>query len=85
MKRLTIYDMKYRTLETAPHFFARKTLKFFGQTMRDFSVRKLDSGKYEISAPIFMRADHAGAALKPTGHHTVRIFNPETNALEYAR
>ena len=50
-KRFTISDIKYYTEETAPHFFSRKTLKFFGQTMASFKVVH-DEGRVYIYAPI---------------------------------
>lgn len=73
---LTIYDIKYRTTET--HFFDRKTLKFFGQTMKSFSVHKIDATHYRISAPIYCGK---GPGRRYCGQ-TVRIFNTETNQLE---
>jgi hypothetical protein len=73
-KRLTIYDIKHRTLETEPYFFDRKTLKFFGQTLKDFSVLKLSETVYHISAPI----RHNGRSI---GHRTVKYFNTRTNTL----
>lgn len=51
MKRLTIYDIKYR-VENAPYFFDRKTMKFFNQTLKDFRVYKLDNNTYKITAPM---------------------------------
>lgn len=77
-KSLTIYDIKYRTQETAPYFFVPKTLKFFGQTMRSFSVKKQADGRYYISAPMIDRF---------TGRNmgkTERWFNPITNELQHS-
>jgi len=74
---MTIYEIKRRTLETAPYFFTAKTLKFFGQTMRSFRVRKQQDGRFLISAPMIDRF---------TGRNmgeTKRYFNPETNTLEH--
>lgn len=71
MVKLTIYDIKRLTENTAPMFFDRKTLKFFGQKMKDFKVYKLEDGKYQICAP------------RLHGGYTQRIFNPETNILEH--
>lgn len=48
---MTIYEIKRFTQETAPFFFTSKTLKFFGQTMRSFSVKKQSDGRYMITAP----------------------------------
>ena len=49
-RRLTISDIKYDTMANEPHFFDRKTMKFFGQTMRDFHVYKSPKGKIFILA-----------------------------------
>lgn len=76
-KRLTIYDIKRLTQDTAPYFFTTKTLKFFGQTMRSFSVSKQSDGRYLITAPMVDRF---------TGRNmgqTKRYFNPDTNILEH--
>ena len=69
MKKLTIYDIKRLTMETSPYFFSKDTMKFFGQTMRDFKVSLLNDGRYKISAP-------------SQDFETVRYFNPENNQLE---
>lgn len=72
---MTIYEIKERTEKTSPYFFTRDTLKFFHQTMRSFSVRKMKDGKYLISAPM---KDHTGRKVGTTQ----RYFNPENNQLE---
>ena len=75
---MTIYEIKNRTQETAPYFFVPKTLKFFGQTMRSFSVIKQPDGRYLISAPMIDRF---------TGRNmgkTQRYFNPLTNELQHS-
>jgi hypothetical protein len=71
---MTIYEIKRLTEETAPYFFTRQTLKFFGQTLKDFSVTKQVDGRYMIIA-IMRNA--------PSKMHTVRFFNPITNKLEF--
>ena len=71
---MTIYEIKRRTEETAPYFFTRNTLKFFGQTMRDFKVYKQADGRYMITAPMRINGRIAG--------HTERYFNPVNNKLE---
>lgn len=76
---MTIYEIKRRTLETSPYFFTPKTLKFFGQTMRSFSVRKQVNGKYLISAPMLDRFTGRNMGT------TKRLFNPETNELEFVK
>jgi len=73
---MTIYEIKRLTADTSPYFFVPKTLKFFGQTMRSFSVRKQPDGRYYISAPMIDRF---------TGRNigkTERYFNPTTNTLD---
>jgi hypothetical protein len=72
-KTMTIYEIKERTRETSPYFFERKTMKFFGQTMKSFRVYKQKDGKYLIVAPW-------GPGC-PRGV-TRRLFNPKTNDLE---
>ena len=40
---MTPYELKYQ-VESAgrePHFFSRKTMQFFGDTMRNYGVRKV--------------------------------------------
>lgn len=72
---MTIYEIKQRVAETEPYFFDRKTMKFFGQTLRDFSVRRLPDGRYRISAPIRFEGKIIGT--------TARIFDPKTNELTH--
>lgn len=50
-KRFTISDIKFYTENNAPHFFDRKSLKFFGQTMGSFKVIHKDERVF-IVAPI---------------------------------
>ena len=72
---MTISEIKRRTQETSPYFFSKDTMRFFGQTMRSFTVKKQDDGRYMIQAP--MRDSN--------GRHmglTVRYFNPVNNQLE---
>ena len=71
---MTIYEIKRRTEETSPEFFTRQTLKFFGQTLKDFRVYKVDSKNYLITAPMRMRGEIIG--------HTRRLFNTNTNKLQ---
>jgi len=71
---MNIYDIKRLTAETSPYFFSRKTLKFFGQTMKSFKVYKQDDGRYKITADTFM-------GDIPTGK-TIKFFNPTNNKLE---
>lgn len=79
---MTIYEIKRRLEEKKPHFFSRDTLKFFGQTMRDFKVYKQKDGKFLIVAPISQRTRFSGSEIWTTTGQTRRVFNPETNDLE---
>jgi len=73
---MTISDIKRLTAETSPHFFDRKSLRFFGQTMRSFRVVKQSDGRYLISAPM---KDSNGVFVG----QTIRYFNPKTNKLDH--
>lgn len=70
-KRLTIYDIKRLTAETSSYFFDRKTMKFFGQTLKMFSVCKCGDGRY------FIKAKRKGNG------YTEMFFNPANNMLEH--
>lgn len=71
---MTIYDIKRLTKETSPYYFTTKALKFFGQTMRSFKLKKQPDGRIHISAPIYMDGKQRG--------YSERWFNPLTNELE---
>ena len=79
---MTIYEIKRRLEEKKPHFFSRETLKFFGQTMKDFKVYKQKDGKFLMVAPIRSRCWGLSFETWATIGQTRRIFNPETNDLE---
>ena len=70
-KKPTIYEIKAR-LRGDSHYFTRSSMKFFGQTLKDFKVYAREDGTFEISAPIRMNG-------RPTGHYSKRIFCPVTN------
>ena len=72
---MTISEIKYRTMKKSPYFFTRDTLKFFGQTMKDFKIKKQKDGKFLISAPARLEGKIV--------HYTERLFNPVTNDLEF--
>jgi len=55
MSTPTIYEIKRATKFKSPHFFDRDTLKFFGQTMKSFKVKKSPKGRIFIYAPIYDR------------------------------
>lgn len=51
----TIYDIKYCV---GGYFFSRDSMKFFGQTMKDFKVKtNKDKSRCFIYAPAYMRQD----------------------------
>ncbi len=75
---MTIEDIKELTAQTAPNFFSTGTLKFFGQTMRSFSVTKQDDGRYLISAPSYWYINGKRTLMGITK----RYFNPVTNQLD---
>jgi hypothetical protein len=72
---MTISEIKKATLETAPYFFSKETMRFFGQRMSSFSVKKQPDGRVRISAPMF---DRSGKNMG----ETIRFFNPVNNQLE---
>lgn len=74
---MTIYDIKRDSEAKSPYFFTRNSMRFFGQTLRDFSVKKQPDGRFLISAPMRDRFNNN----KLMGH-TKRYFNPENNELE---
>lgn len=53
MQKPTIAEIKARTSKESPYFFSRDTLKFFGQTMRSFSVKVSPKGNVYIVAPSY--------------------------------
>ena len=71
---MTIYEIKRLTQDTAPYFFSRDTMRFFGQTLGSFRVKKQEDGRFKVSAPSGDNWDG--------DHETVRFFNPENNELE---
>ena len=73
-KRLTIYDIKMRTETTSPCFFSRKTMEFFGQTLKDFHIRRQADGRYRIEAPSYQGGKLMGL--------TIRYYNPLTDDLD---
>jgi hypothetical protein len=71
---MTIYEIKERTKKTSPYFFSKDTMKFFGQTMKDFKVYKQKDGRFKIVAP-------SGSDWS-NDLQTIRYFNPTNNELE---
>ena len=74
---MTIYEIKraVESAKTAPYFFDRKSMQFFCQTMKSFSVQKQNDGRYYISAPMIDRATGRQMGL------TERYFDPKTSCL----
>ena len=68
---MTIYEIKGR-VTNAPYFFARSSMKFFNQTLKDFKVSKIGDNLYKLTAPM---RDFEGRNMGVT----VRIFNAITN------
>jgi hypothetical protein len=66
---MTIGQIKKLTAETEPYYFSRKTMRWWGQRMSDFSVSKCEDGRYLIQAP-------------SKYGESVRYFNPSNNELE---
>lgn len=79
---MTIYDIKNKLMDSAPEFFSRETLKFFGQTMKDFRVFKQKDGKFLLVAPIMGKTRFSSSGIYCKVGETRRVFNPETNKLE---
>lgn len=75
IKTMTIYQIKQLTAETAPYYFSKDSMRFFGQTMKSFKVSKCEDGRYQISAPM---KDSRGVVMG----ESVRYFNPANNTLE---
>jgi hypothetical protein len=52
---MTIYEIKRRTKETSPYYFDKKTMRFFGQRLKDFKVRQCRNNKnvYLLTAPSY--------------------------------
>ena len=71
---MTIYEIKRLTNKTAPYFFSKDTMRFFGQTLRSFKVKKQKDGRFKVSAPSGDNWDG--------DYETVRYFNPKNNELE---
>lgn len=72
---MTIYDIKHKHLLKEPnsYFFSRQTMRFFGQTLKSFSVRKYGRG-YRMSAPMRDRGKYMG--------ETERFFDPVDGSLK---
>ena len=59
MKKPSIYDIAYKIkTESYSHYFDRKTLKFFRQTLKDFKTIMSPKGNIYVYAPCY-RPHHA--------------------------
>lgn len=73
---MTIREIKRRVAATGSHFFDADAMRFFGQTLNDFSVTPQADGRYRIIAPM------RNCAGKSVGT-TLRYFRPDTDQLEF--
>jgi len=71
---MTIYEIKERTQKTEPYFFSKDTMKFVGQTLKEFKVYKTKNGRFKIVAKSGNSWDYK--------HETIRYYNPDNNKLE---
>jgi hypothetical protein len=76
-KKMDIYEIKKRTMESAPYFFSKETLKFFGQRMSSFRVHKVNKYEYYINAPSYLNGKLMG--------YTERLFDTRTNELKFIK
>lgn len=49
---MTIYEIKKR-LGTSSNYFDKATMQVFGQTLRDFKVKKINKIQYLVYAPSY--------------------------------
>lgn len=73
---MNIYVIAELSRQDAPYFFSRDSMRFFGQTMSGFRIKKMPDGRYRISQA--MKDKSTGRIVG----ETVRYFNPENNKLE---
>jgi len=75
MRTPTIYEIKRATETSAPFFFARKTLEFFGQTMKSFSVWQ-DEGRIFLAAPKYSGSKQMGYTRREFKNGKLISYNP---------
>lgn len=46
---MTIYELKQLHEKSGGYFFSRRTMHFFGDRMKDFSIKKIDDIKVEVT------------------------------------
>ncbi len=74
---MTIYEIKRALERKGNNYFSRQNMRDFGQTMRDFKVKKLPDGRYLVTAPMRTRDKSRIVA------YSKRYFNPATSEFEY--
>lgn len=65
---------------TGSHYFDKGTLKFFGQRISDFKVKRLGEYTYELSAPSYWDIDGESTLMGIS----VCLFNIKTNKVTTA-
>ena len=68
---ITIQEIVDRSKKKSPFYFSKDTLKFFGQTISKFKVKRMEDGRVRISQ------------MTKHGTESVRFFNPVTNDLDH--
>lgn len=89
MKTPTIHDIKFDVENSKEnhYFFSRKTLKFFGQTMRDFHVKKSPTGRIFILATMYYDTNYsAGYTFREyIDHNLVTPRNDDGSEVKHGR
>ena len=55
----------------SPYYFSKNTLKFFGQTITGFKLKRMEDGRIRMT----QKTKH--------GTESVRFFNPQNDKLEH--
>jgi hypothetical protein len=81
----TIYDVKYLTAGKQPFFFSRKTMAFFCQTLRDYSVCRTDDPRvFCISALMYARGQLKAVGVTSRYFAIDDLFDSKEEAVAYA-
>jgi len=83
MKLPTIYQIRDATLETSPQFFSKANLKFAGQTMRSFEVRRGKSGAIYILAPLSLDGKTVGTSIRKFTGDRLRPVSLPSSVRDY--
>jgi AraC-like DNA-binding protein len=70
-RKIDIEEVVRRTNLTSPYYFSKDTLKFFGQTISGFKLKRMEDGRIQLS----QKTKH--------GTKSVRFFNPQNDKLEH--